>query len=531
MSILVANIGHSDIQIEVGGYYLPLESRMEPNLELPISGSPEYEIWKNRSDSLKMTIKDELDINVDTDFRDHFREISCRLSKQYKRWNPYIRIGRIQGLLEKVLTFDSDLQAYLVVTNQPKTETKGYSSDTVHVFDLIESKLKQENSSWFFGKTPKVTLKKAEITFKAIEEDRLFDYYQTLFQEEFDSEEVIYVSVKGGTPQMQTALKIQAIASNTKAQIFLSPQPKALKILAGETSECVPTAYWRYQQGQTYRSVHLLLQRWDFDGASVLLKEWQAMLSTLIENGVTDEQHILKSQREKVEKVMLWLELAVAHLNLDLDKVTTLADDDTQLMSLTKQFSKPENLYAQCKIYYGLRRISHLLSHLGSFFDVSQGDLVERLGSQFSADVKRGSRYKKRKFIKGLVERQGMSKNADISSIMENWRKLDFWYDIRNQLIHGANGINKERLKEVHHNRLEFLESLDFQSESQKQKKKEEYQDACTDEEILPKMQGILTSLSHIGKTSDSSNQPWNDPEYYGLYGQIQRWAIATLKG
>ena len=529
MSILVANIGHSDIQIEVGGYYLPLESRMEPNLELPMSGSPECSIWKCRLDNLKVAFKDELDINIDTDLRNHFREISFQLSKQYERWNPYVKIGRIQGLIQKALTFDSNLQAYLVVTNQPKTEKKGYPSDTVHVFDLIESKLKQENPNWFIGEIPKLSLKKVEITFKAVEEDQLFDYYQTLFHD-FGSEETVYVSIKGGTPQMQTALKMQAIASNTKAQIFLSPQPKALKILAGEPSECFPTAYWRYQQGQTYRAVHLLLKRWDFDGAATLLTEWYSTLETLIKNGVTDDQHILKSQQGKVERVIRWLELAVAHFNLDKDKVTALAIGDTQLMSLAEQFSKPENLYAQCKIYYELRRISHLLSHLGSFFDVSQEDLVERLEGQFDANVKRGSRYRKRGFIKRLVDRKGMSDNTNISCIIKNWRKLDFWYDIRNQLIHGAKGINKERLKEVHHNRLEFLEHMDFQSEDQKRDKKEEYQDACTDEEILPKMRDILTSLSCIGQTSDKSNKPWNDPRYYGLYGQIQRWAIATLK-
>ncbi|MEO1257051.1 MAG: hypothetical protein AAFY41_19530, partial [Bacteroidota bacterium] len=269
-------------------------------------------------------------------------------------------------MIQQALSLESQLQAYLVVTDQPASEKYGYPSDTIHAFDVMKLWLETENPDWFTDTKPKLTLNKSPITFKAIEEDRLFDYYQTLFQN-FDSEKVLYVSVKGGTPQMQTALKIQAIASNTKAQIFLSPQPKALRILAGEPSDCIPTAYWRYQQGQIYRSIHLLLQRWDFDGASVLLKEWKSTLIALIKNGVMDDQHILKSQQEKVEKVLLWLELAVAHFNLDKDKVTALAAGDTQLMSLADQLSKPENLYAQCKIYYELRRISHLLSHLGSF--------------------------------------------------------------------------------------------------------------------------------------------------------------------
>ena len=86
-------------------------------------------------------------------------------------------------MIQKALTFDSNLQAYLVVTNQPKTEKKGYPSDTVHVFDLIESKLKQENPNWFIGEIPKLSLKKVENTFKAVEEDQLFDYYQTLFHD------------------------------------------------------------------------------------------------------------------------------------------------------------------------------------------------------------------------------------------------------------------------------------------------------------------------------------------------------------
>lgn len=527
MSILVANIGNSDISIKVGNYYLPLEYRDEPNLELPSIDTPEYYAWRNRSDSFRAMLQKELGIDV----RDCdnplgcFREISAQLVAKYsenpEHWHPRISIGRIQGVIQQALSLEPQLQAYLIVTDQPISEKHGYPSDTIHAFDVIKLWLEIESPDWFTGNLPKLTLRKSPITFKAIEEDRLFNYYQTLFQD-FDAEKVLYVSVKGGTPQMQTALKIQAIASDTKTQIFLSPKPVALKILLGEPSECVPTAYWRYQQGQAYREVQLLLQRWDFDGAAVLLKEWLSTLDTLIQNGITGEQSLLKYHHGKVEKVVHGLELSVAHLNLDIQAAKALAHD-ADLKSILSQFNLTESIFAQCKIYFELERISHFLSHLGSFFDVSQENLVETIGSEFPEGKKRGNRFAKRSFIRNLIEEKDVSNDTNIKLILENWTKLDFWYEIRNQLIHGANGINKDRLKEVYKDRLKDSEHLSAN-------KRKACKAACTDEEILLKMQEICTSLSRINQTIDETAEPLSNPGYYGLYGQIREWAIATLK-
>ncbi|MEO1297602.1 MAG: hypothetical protein AAFW75_17835, partial [Cyanobacteria bacterium J06636_16] len=110
MSILVANIGNSDIALKVGNYYLPLEYRDEPNLELPTSHTPEYDAWKNRSEHFRRMLQEELGISVSD--RDnplkHFREISAQLLTKYsenpEHWHSRISIGRIQGVIQQALS-------------------------------------------------------------------------------------------------------------------------------------------------------------------------------------------------------------------------------------------------------------------------------------------------------------------------------------------------------------------------------------------------------------------------------------------
>ena len=455
-------------------------------------------------------------------------------------------VGRIRGVIQSALSADAAVQAHLIVTNQPPTEKNGYPTDTIHAFDLVQAWLSHQDRSLFATKAPQLSLVKNQITFSAIDEDKLHEYYYALFQH-ISPNETVYLSVKGGTHQMQQALKVQALASNTRAQIFLSPKPRVLDILAGKPSECQRVTYWRYQQNQRYQTVQLLLARWDFEGAAAVLLEWQATLQALL----TDESISLQHQRKAVARTINGLQMAVAHMNLDLQAVENLQQEDAQLISFSMQFSDLENLYAQCKIYAELKQISHFLSRLGSFYEATQNRLIQVLGGLSYIDTEKsgpwaimvsavqqdapelwqllekpfikrfkhkrpdtwqlGNRFDKRAYLIALIRYKYGELAVPGAPSLDYWRKLDFWYGVRNQLIHGAKGINEDRLAAVH------------------QQREAKHQIACTYEEILPTMRLILSAIDRVESPTGSTEGPQREPEY-GLYGCIRQWAIATLK-
>ena len=552
MSILVANIGTSDITVKVGDYYLPIGfDRQEPNLQEPDKNTPEGDLWHSRRDRLSKLFEAELGLHS----KAKFREVSAALLSAYKTapnsWHHRIAIGRIRGVIQTALSAGEPVLAYLVVTDQPKTERYGYPTDTVHAFDLIQAWLSRQNAALFSGEYPQLALQRSSIEFSAIDEDKLHEYYYALFGQ-IDPQNLVYLSVKGGTHQMQQALKVQALASNTRAQIFLSPKADIPGILAGRPSNCHRVSYWRYQQGQKYQTVRRLLSRWDFDGAAVLLSEWQVTLKAL----VTDEQPSLEQQQRVVASTIAGLQMAVAHLNLDLQAARNLQPLVPSLAPLIETFDPLENLYAQCKIYAELKQISHFLARLGSFYEVTQNQLVEALGGHrymergdrsypkvSAALVKENapelwtlieknfryqdeetlnsywvlkSRFDKLKYIKGLIKCRYGTLSAENAPSLDYWGKLNFWYGIRNQLVHGSQGINESRLEAVYHQR----ENKD--------------QMACRYREILPTMQAMLIAIQQVQDAdsptdSQASSKPPDGLEY-GLYGGIRKWAIAALK-
>ena len=555
MSILVANIGTSDIAVKIGDRYLPIGfDRQEPNLKEPDKDSPEGAAWHGRWTSLSKMFEEELDISPKAKFREVCQALLAAYRQDPETWHSRISIGRIRGVIDSALAADSQAcssepitTAYLVVTDQPKTEIFGYPTDTVYAFEIIQAWLSRQEPTLILEDSPKLRLEKSTIAISAINEDLLHEHYYQLFQG-FCPDDTIYLSVKGGTAQMQQALKVQALASNTKAQVFLSPKPEISKILAGQPSDCQRVAYWRYQQNQRYQTVQMLLERWDFDGAAVLLQNWEQTLQAL----VTDDKAELQYQQQKVSQTIKGLQKAVALLNLDIAAADGLTTGDRTLESSLTQFSQPENLYTQCKIYAELKQISHFLSRMGSFYEATQHCLIENLdGKQYmregqgAAEIsvrmladnapklydliktkksfkqskekadpkawKLGNRYQKHDYIKALIQYKCGEQSLAKFSALSYWQKLDFWYGIRNKVVHRSEGINEDRLDNIY------------------QQRDKKFQIACAYQEILPTMQAILTELKRSDPILDSSTDSQSDITY-GPYGQIREWAITTLK-
>ena len=556
MAILVANIGTSDISVKVGECYLPIGfDRNEPNLKLPESEELQS-IWRQRTEQVRAMAQNELGVDLSGQNEGSwFRAISGKLWELYQQapdvWHPRIRIGRILGVIESARQSGVSLRhIYLVVTDQPERETRGYPSDTVHTFDIIQLWLERQLPELMVGSEPKRCLTREAITFSAIDQDRLFDYYDGLFNQ-FDPDEVVYVSFKGGTPQMQTALKIQAIAAAVKVPIFLEPKPDVMRILQGESSECSRVAYWRYQQSQTYRSVRQLLTRWDFDGATTLLEEWSKTSKNLIDSKVKDERQKLKQHQGQVQQVLAGMEVAVDCLNLDIKAAQKAAKvfkqkDPVSFRAALDDYDLLENLYAQCKIYYQLNQIATFLARMGSFYEAAQNRLITHLhGDQYLEESERGSalltgkfkdkrpeawqeflkvhqecleakgweygqfipgriwnhskplglnRYSKGSFIKALIAAFYGNRHTQDKPKLETWEQLDFWYDRRNDIVHSSEGVS-----------VAWVRALTLKEPT------------CPYDKILLVMEQIMQMLKL--KVED---------EVY-LYGPIRHWAIAQL--
>jgi len=167
MTILIANIGTSDLAVKIDDYYLPVRfDRSEPNLDQSNLTEDEKIIWSNdwRQDDIINKLCPEIGIEI-------YPDVTTKLS--------------FRELTEKLLAV-------------------------------------------------------------------------------YEKDEAILVSIKGGTPQMQTALRLQAVASTISKQLFIDPQLSVKNILHGQPSPCQLTAYWKYMRNQNYKTVETLLERWDF---------------------------------------------------------------------------------------------------------------------------------------------------------------------------------------------------------------------------------------------------------------------------
>ncbi|MEG3861094.1 hypothetical protein [Microcoleus sp. herbarium12] len=298
-AILIANIGTSDIAVKIDDYYIPVGfDRTEPNLNESGLTEDEAIVWdaQFRQSYIIKDLCPELEVTVTKNNQQSFsfRELTQKLLAAYEKdetgtWHDRIRPGRIWGVL-KTATQDPKFQvkqAYIFVTDQPefildsksgeqKPNKQGYPSDSIHLFSILKK--------WFEREMPDLELicKVIPQNISAVDRDELLNYYYQFFFQHIRSEQTILIGIKGGTPQMQLALTMQAIASSVTNQLFINPQLSPKNILRGQASECDFTSYWRYMRSQKYQDAKIILEsRWDFRGAISILDGWLTTLKFL----------------------------------------------------------------------------------------------------------------------------------------------------------------------------------------------------------------------------------------------------------
>jgi len=182
MSILIANIGTSDlaIKINVNGQerYLPIDPLSEPNQDKSGLTPEEINMWEKPYLYFQSSgLYSELGFTANVPSS---RELTERLLASYQDnpeyWTERIFPPRIWGVIEKAITMGIN-QAYIIVSNQKieQKDPKVRNKDTVHLYPIIEK--------WFATKLPNFTLIPEYIPedIPLIDSDLLFKFYFDFF--------------------------------------------------------------------------------------------------------------------------------------------------------------------------------------------------------------------------------------------------------------------------------------------------------------------------------------------------------------
>jgi len=540
MTLLIANIGTSDLAIKVkidGNIepeYLPIFEREEENVNKSDLTEDELKRWHERNKIIAESLCPELNVPVSLNSKNNqyffsFREITRKIWEGYEQekhqngWFERICPGRILGVLNTAETVFGVREAYVFVTNQvTASQPEGHHRDTYYLFKILDKWIRQQGIN--------IDLKPCVIepSIAVNDGNELIRVYGEFFRENFGTadtkiNEVVLIGLKGGTGQMQTALQMQAFSSAIQKQIFIDPQLSVKNIFQGKKSDCTLTPRWYHLKTQKYQIISQLLQRWDFEGARVVVSNWSQSLEILKQYDLKDIAKI-KTMYDQLQKAEKGLNGAIAYFNLDNDHAKTQVEglDELKILSdnypgeTNQRFPKLLNLYTQCCLLWQTDRIADFLTRMGSFYEETLHELIYALdGAQyFDRPEQRGDwhlktatllnlnpkiaqrfyelekasenwalpkaisknnrtddqgrwvrplddrrnrdRFKlpgrptKLNFVRALVEIGGTAEHKSaLKSMVEAMNALDYWCVKRNQLIHGARGISKQRMLDV----------------------------------------------------------------------------------
>ena len=552
MAILIANIGTSDLTVNVDNYYFPIGfDRNEPNIDYSGLTPDEDAAWQSRREFVEQILCQELNVEPFT-FRNLTHKLRDAYQQQPEAWHSRIRPGRIWGTLVEAQEKFKVRTVYIFITDQRPE----HRLDSVYLFDILNQWFRAE-----LGDTMQLIPVPIPATVSAIDQDGLlYEYYQ--FFSQLNPQEELLISIKGGTPQMQTALRVQAMSSEIGKQLFIEPHLSIKNVLAGKYSDCHFISYWQYRRTQTYQTVKLLLdKRWDFNGTVEILKAWKRVLKFL-KPYISDQN--LVADHHRIAKVIQNLDIAIHCFNLDSKTVNqSIQSSQLQLSSqLVKQVSSYNrllNLYTQCRIYWKLNQVANFLTGMSSFYEETLYQVNQRLNPEayFVGDLQKWhldtevmrremgeelwewfkelddghcaklhpnnlrrqprfqlmNRYLKRNFIQVLVKFRNLpEEDLFWQEMLTLLKRLDYWAIQRNHLIHSSEGVSKQRMWELWHSR------------SPKDA------DACQPNHIQSVMSQILEN--GFGIVEDEWRQQFvGDQAKYYIYSEVKDWTIEQLLG
>ncbi|CAD5988635.1 hypothetical protein PCC9214_05428 (plasmid) [Planktothrix tepida] len=534
MAILIANIGTSDLAIKIDDYYIPVGfDRDEKNVNNTELDENEKVIWEKnwRQEYICAQLCHELEIPYKKNGEFSFRELTKKILEEYEKneevWHNQINPDRIRGVIEKARKEFNLEKVYIFVTNQPEkmidlksnqeTDNRGYSTDSIHLFKIIQK--------WFKKEIPELDIVDQVIpsNVSAVDQDGLMNYYYKFFLKEITSSQEVLISIKGGTPQMQNALRMQALASSAMKQLFIEPKLSVKCLLAGKPSESQLTSYWRYMRTQKYQDVKNILEsRWDFNGGCEILQDWKILLRFWKKH--TDDNSL--SQNDKlIANIIKVLKISDHCFNLDIKSANNIIDSSSgsqlpfDLINQIKFYDCLLNLYTKCRIYNKLDQSANLLTTMASFYE----GVLERIAIKFDQRenfraYNKKNRYEKFNFCSQIIKaNNNQEKKQNAEEILNYLELLNVWIDKRNDLIHSATGISKERMREVYNERNRKDGNNRDALENQ----------FCHPDKIVETMTEILKNSLGLIK-SDYQCFVNNNQSYY-IYSVSRDWAITKM--
>ncbi|MEZ2239645.1 hypothetical protein [Microcoleus sp.] len=580
MTILIANIGTSDLAIQISiqgeNYYLPIDYLSnESNIGEQTAKLPPKlkELWEKQRSYIETILYPDLGfpVGVKQTSRELTRVVLEKYLEKYPenpdKWHSRIKPVRIWGAIQKAISLGAT-KGYIFVTNQVTSEKpEGHEKDTIYLYDILVRWLELQNIPFILEKKTidsKIEANKLEPLLseyeKHLKQIAIEEKLNLLSAETEPNQNLVLVSIKGGTGNMVTALQIQAIDSNFKNLVFIDPELNLEKILQGEPSDCKLTLYWRHLRSQKYDTVKQLLSRWDFDGAILILDDWQNSLNSL-PDGIVDKADIEESQTA-IESVIAALNLGLCFINLDRAETKNILKSNPEISALVELEQNYEdwlNLYAQCRIYWKLNQVANFLSRLSSFWEELLSYLIVALdGSKyFVGDIndwklqkssveselwqkfyreesKKDSSFKTRDFdsepcslqnrftkyrlLKSLVDFRGKNSHT-WESFKEPLMSLDYWVQKRNKMIHLAKGVSKQTM-------CEMLKSDRLSADKQV---KAEAMKACEPDEILQTMTEICSATFELLNMEKNSSVGCGTTSHY-IYSDIIAWVLDRLE-
>lgn len=560
MTILITNIGTSDLAVKINGldYYVPIFERDEPNEEKSSLTPEQLEVWEQRNKYIAEGVCRELNVAVTEKdnkgkkyFDFSFRELTDKLRSAYQQnpdfWHSRICPSRIGGAIAEAKNQFAVQQVYIFVTNQKPP----HKDDTIYLFDILKD--------WFQREIPDINLICEQIPAEipANDQDKLLDYFYDFFQQNISYDSTLLVNIKGGTPQMQTALRMQAISYPTRHLMFIDPQFSIGQTFAGKFSTCKLNPYWRYMRVQKYQTVQQLLERWDFEAAKQILNQWLETLEYFSKFDILD----IAESKKTIEVVIQALEIAICYFNLD-DvgaRKIIISNSLDSFKQFATNYDKLLNLYTQCRIYWELNEVANFLSRMSSFCEETLHHLIDKLGGlkyfdrvnypndwyldkgrveaklwryfaeneeqdnekfknwdfQRKPKYRLPGRFSKWNFVDAMISFRDRPKEIrSWEAISNSLNLLDYWVDKRNELIHSASGVSKQSM-------VEFLA---------KDRENDEELTACDRDNILTEITNIGRQTSQLLNQAKSPYIGLDSKVKYYIYSDVKEWAIERLK-
>ncbi|WP_254565481.1 hypothetical protein [Oscillatoria sp. HE19RPO] len=579
MNLLFANIGTSDLAIRFSqpkgpDYYLPIDFLSEPNLPQQVNTlSPEFQkIWKEQKAAIDNFFYTEL--GFANSVKRNSRCLTAKLLECYRlapsNWHDRLAFVRILGVLQKAATTQPRVsKAYIFITNQKTRQNRnGHDKDTIYLVRLLQNWLRYDSQQLEpkFADLPKLVPVRIPPTENPSDLEVMLRVYEqeiaTILKEEQPnpSSDIVLVSIKGGTPQMGTALQLQSIDSGFPNMIFVDPQLSINSVLQGQPSQCKLTLYWRHLKSQKYRTIRQLLERWDFDGAISILQDWQNNLKLLPAEVKTlvDLSEVETSSNLAITA----LKLGLCLFNFDRQGAETILKTSSpelaSLSHLTQNYHSWLNLYAHCQIYWQLNQVANFLWCLSSFWEDVVNYLVIALGgyqyflpentpgmlenwnldpSKIELDIwkvlikhdtklktwdfkKNGNfslnmkRFTKRYLAKAIV-RHNQHDIQEWEKIEQALKQLNYWVEKRNDLIHRIKGASQETMHEM--------------LAADRKLKIKEAQKASEVDLILETMQTLCLSVFRLLNQPPCPGVDPNSDGVYYIYSDIVDWVNQQL--